>query len=87
MSNRQYRGLTRNVIKIQQGYGSFEPVVAYTLWRRHDEEDLEHKLRKDTNRLINAYIDMDKGATFLITREWKDYRHSATIQPEEKHGK
>lgn len=72
-ANVNRKGLARNVITVYQGRGSFEPIIACTLWRRHDEEDLELHLKADTNRLINAYIDADKNCSFSILRQWKEY--------------
>lgn len=67
------KGLVRGVVTVQQNY--FEPIIAYTMWFRHDTPELEKKLQKAIDLILNAYRKMNDygyhGA--VVGVEWMDY--------------
>lgn len=67
-------GLVRGVITMKQDHGNFEEIKAYTFWYRHDEPNLEAKLKDATEKLLTVYMrDWWRCGAAVIGTEWRDY--------------
>lgn len=48
-------------------------IHAVGFWYRHDDPDLEDKLSKEANLILNAYSKMEECSGAIIGTERKDY--------------
>lgn len=68
-------GLVRGVITMKQDRGDFDEIKAYTFWYRHDEPNLEAKVKDAVEKLLIVYMrDWWRCSGAVVGTEWTDYK-------------